>query len=138
MLNSTFDSQSPSKLKLLLNYLYVGVALSLSNPIDFIRIRMQTMQELIHQGRLRQPYSNVVDCCHRVVREEGKRAFWKGNCSNLLKFYPAEVMNWTFKELYQAAYKKIGDQDSKKHEFLANYIGGASAGLTTRALLYPL
>lgn len=75
--------------KPLLNYFYVGVALSLSNPIDFIRFRMQTMQELIYQGRLTRPYRNVVDCCRRVVVEEGKNAFWKGNCSNLLKFYPA-------------------------------------------------
>jgi len=73
----------------LLNYLYVGIALSLSNPIDFIRFRMQTMQELLNQGRLSQPYLNVIDCCRRVVQEEGKTAFWKGNCSNLLKFYPA-------------------------------------------------
>jgi solute carrier family 25 (mitochondrial adenine nucleotide translocator), member 4/5/6/31 len=72
-----------------LSYFYVGLTLSIANPIDFVRFRMQTMPELIKQGRLKRPYSNVLDCFHRVTKEEGKRAFWKGNCSNLLKFYPA-------------------------------------------------
>jgi len=54
--------------KQLLNYGYVGMTLSLSNPIDFIRFRMQTMQELIYQGRLTQPYRNVVDCGYRVIK----------------------------------------------------------------------
>ena len=80
-----------------LNYVYVGLTLSIANPIDFVRFRMQTMQELIKQGRLSRPYSNVVDCFYRVTIQEGKRAFWKGNCSNLLKFYPAEALNWISK-----------------------------------------
>ena len=49
-------------------YLAIGVALSLSCPIDFVRIRMQTMRELIEQGTLSEPYYNIVDCCRRVVR----------------------------------------------------------------------
>jgi solute carrier family 25 (mitochondrial adenine nucleotide translocator), member 4/5/6/31 len=79
------------------SYLSVGATLSLSNPIEFVRIRMQTMQELLKQGRLEKPYQGLSDCCQRVIREEGPRAFWKGNFSSLLKFYPAEALNWTFK-----------------------------------------
>jgi hypothetical protein len=60
--------QHTTKIRPLLNYLYAGIALSLSNPIDFIRFRMQTMQELLYQGRLSQPYRNVIDCYCRVVQ----------------------------------------------------------------------
>lgn len=81
-------SSSYSQYWTIFNYFQVGVALSLANPIDFIRIRMQTMQELILQGTLRHPYQNSLDCCKRVFKEEGKVAFFKGNASNLLKFYP--------------------------------------------------
>jgi len=89
MFHSEVQAAEDAALKPLLNYIYVGIALSASNPIDFIRFRMQTMQELLKQGRLSHPYNSTFDCCHRVVKEEGRRAFWKGNCSNLLKFYPA-------------------------------------------------
>lgn len=126
--------------KSILNYLYVGITLSIANPIDFIRFRMQTMQELIKQGRLKTPYNNVIDCFQRVTLEEGKRAFWKGNCSNLLKFYPAQALSWISKEFFQSTYRTIPTDNEKSTtvNFLINYIGGASAGLTTRALLYPL
>lgn len=114
--------------------------LSIANPIDFVRFRMQTMPELIKQGRLTRPYSNVLDCFHRVTIEEGKRAFWKGNCSNLLKFYPAEGLNWISKEFFQTTYRSIPDisGNSTTWNFLINYVGGASAGLFTRLMLYPL
>lgn len=139
MFGSSID-QHNTIAKPLLNYFYVGLALSLSNPIDFVRFRMQTMQELIHQGRLAKPYSNVVDCFHRVTIEEGKSAFWKGNCSNLLKFYPSEALNWISKEMFQSGIRSTpcGQQSSITKEFLVNYIGGAAAGLFTRTLLYPL
>lgn len=91
------ESNSKYIAKSVLNYVYVGLMLSIANPIDFVRFRMQTMQELIKQGRLNRPYSNVVDCFRRVTVEEGRKAFWKGNCSNLLKFYPAEGLNWISK-----------------------------------------
>lgn len=81
-------SEKYSQLSSLLSYVQVGLALSLANPIDFVRIRMQTMQELVLQGTLRHPYQNSIECCKRVLKEEGKVAFWKGNASNLLKFYP--------------------------------------------------
>lgn len=94
---ANLDELTSSSLPKLLNYFYVGVALSLSNPIDFIRFRMQTMPELLKQGHLIKPYTNVIDCAQRVSKEEGRKAFWKGNTSNLLKFYPAEGLNWTLK-----------------------------------------
>lgn len=55
-------------LKPILNYLLVGLTLSLSNPIDFVRIRMQVMQELIKQGKLGTPYHSTLDCCLRVLK----------------------------------------------------------------------
>lgn len=126
--------------KYALNYFCVTLTLSIANPIDFIRFRMQTMQELINQGRLKTPYNNVLDCFRRVIVEEGKKAFWKGNCSNLLKFYPAEALNWASKEFFQSAYRRLlgHSQQQTSINFGINYASGASAGLFTRTLLYPL
>jgi solute carrier family 25 (mitochondrial adenine nucleotide translocator), member 4/5/6/31 len=138
MKGATFELEHSSYLSSLLGYLSVGATLSLANPIEFVRIRMQTMQELLKQGRLKKPYRNLPDCFERVVKEEGTRAFWKGNCSNLLKFFPAETLNWTMKSFFEHRLKELNETHSPSGEFFNNYFGGALAGLTTRTLLYPL
>jgi hypothetical protein len=69
MRSSPTEASFHSIIKPISNYLLVGVALSISNPIDFVRIRMQVMQELIKQGKLGSPYQNSLDCCLRVLKE---------------------------------------------------------------------
>ena len=44
MTGPIYDATSKTKVASLLNYICVGVALSASNPVDFVRIRMQTMR----------------------------------------------------------------------------------------------
>ena len=47
----------------------VGIAITLSNPFDLVRFRLQTMPELVKQGTLRVSYKGLVDCMKRVRRE---------------------------------------------------------------------
>ncbi len=61
----------------------------LTNPLNLVRFRLQTMPDLIIQNRIDTPYQGVADCVKRIYIQEGKLAFWKGNFSNLLRFYPA-------------------------------------------------
>ena len=45
-----------------------GLVMTLSNPFDFVRIRMQTMSELVEMGRLQKSYEGIVDCARRVTQ----------------------------------------------------------------------
>lgn len=74
-------------LKSLATLAAAGLTMTLSNPFDLVRIRMQTMSELVEMGRLQHSYSGIVDCMRRIIHEEGLTAFWKGNSANLLRFY---------------------------------------------------
>lgn len=43
-----------------------GLAMTISNPFDLIRIRMQTMTELVEVGTLHRSYEGIIDCIRRV------------------------------------------------------------------------
>lgn len=48
-------------------------------------------------GKLQKSYEGILDCARRVTKEEGIRAFWKGNAANLTRFYTSETFNFVFK-----------------------------------------
>lgn len=76
---------------------FAGLAMTLSNPFDLVRIRMQTMPEMIELGLLKKSYTGVYDCINRVLIEEGKAALFKSNGINLFRFYSSETLNFISK-----------------------------------------
>ena len=57
-------------------------------PLDFIKLRYQIMPEMIKSGTLEKPYTGIINSFRRVFNEEGKRAFWKGNLTRIIKYFP--------------------------------------------------
>lgn len=54
-------------------------AASLVTPADVIKTRLQVVAR---SGQT--TYSGVMDAAHKIMREEGFRAFWKGTIGNVL------------------------------------------------------
>ena len=46
------------------------------------------MDEMLKKGTLDKPYKGIGDCTSRIRSEEGIRAFWKGNFTNVLRYFP--------------------------------------------------
>lgn len=46
-----------------------GLAMTASNPFDLVRIRMQTMPEMIDLGYIDKAYKGITDCLSRVCSE---------------------------------------------------------------------
>lgn len=46
-----------------------GFAMTASNPFDLVRIRMQTMPEMIDLGYIDKAYKGITDCFTRVCSE---------------------------------------------------------------------
>ena len=91
-----FDKKN-SYLTASLHLFCAGASMTLANPIELVRIRMQTCSELVQMGSLKKSYSGVFDCLQRVQYEEGLRAFWKGNAAKLIRFYCSETINFCSK-----------------------------------------
>ena len=49
----------------------IGAALAISanNPFSVLRFRLQTMPELLRQGELLTPYTGLLDCAKRILKE---------------------------------------------------------------------
>lgn len=43
---------------------------------------------MLKQGTLEKRYEGIADCFKRVKNEEGVRAYWKGNFTNVLRYFP--------------------------------------------------
>jgi hypothetical protein len=49
-----------------LSALGAAISMSLTNPFNLVRFRMQTMPDLIIQNQLESPYKGLTDCFKRV------------------------------------------------------------------------
>ena len=48
---------------------------------------------MIKQGRLSAPYQSVIDCFARTTREEGVVSLWRGNTTNVIRYFPTRALN---------------------------------------------
>ena len=56
-------------IKTVLSAIGAAVSMSLTNPFNLVRFRMQTMPDLIIQKQLDAPYTGLKDCFRRVYHE---------------------------------------------------------------------
>lgn len=40
----------------------------------------------------------MIDCFVRTVKEEGVLAMWRGNGANIIRYFPTQALNFSFKE----------------------------------------
>jgi solute carrier family 25 (adenine nucleotide translocator) protein 4/5/6/31 len=114
-----------------------GAFITAGYPLDFVRSRMQVMPELIERGLLHKNYTGMLDCLRRVHLEEGLKAFWKGNGSNLVRLLPNESCVFYLKELLQRTFQL--DPQMKASAFvLLNSAIGITAGWIVAIAFYPI
>lgn len=46
------------------------------------------MDEMIKTGKLEKPYTGILNCGTRVATEEGFKSLWKGNFTNVIRYFP--------------------------------------------------
>ena len=73
-----------------------------------------------------------------MIKEEGFRAFWKGNFPNILKCFPTEALNFAFKDTYKNFFETTDEDASFSRKLLGNLLAGGCAGATSLTFIYPL
>ncbi|KAI4324446.1 hypothetical protein MLD38_029937 [Melastoma candidum] len=82
--------------------------------------------------------------CHeasRIVREEGFRAFWKGNFVTIAHRLPYSSVNFYAYERYKSFLQSVIGDDYKRNAGAAlcvQFVGGGLAGITAASATYPL
>jgi len=93
---------------------------------------------MVKQGSLDKRYTGIADCAKRIVGEEGPKALWKGNWTNVLRYFPTQALNFAFKDTFKRMFNKNKDKDGYLIWFAANMASGGLAGSVSLAFVYSL
>jgi len=127
----------------LVNFLAGGVsgavAKTCTAPIERVKLLIQTQDAnpKIISGEVAR-YTGIVDCFSRVASEQGVGAFWRGNFTNVLRYFPTQAFNFAFKDGIKAMFPKA-DKNTEFGKFFAiNMAAGGLAGAGSLCIVYPL
>ena len=115
-----------------------AVSKTLAAPIELIKLRLQNMDAMIKAGTLETPYAGIGDCASRIVKEEGFKALWKGNGTNVLRYFPTQALNFSFKDYFKRLFNKNKERDGYWVWFAGNLASGGAAGSASLAFVYSL
>ncbi|KZS96043.1 mitochondrial carrier [Sistotremastrum niveocremeum HHB9708] len=123
------------------DFMMGGTAAAISKtaaaPIERVKILIQNQGAMLASGRLSHPYGGIIECFQRTYTEEGLKAFWRGNGTNVLRYFPTQALNFAFKDYFKKMfnYKK---KDGFGLYVAGNVASGAAAGATGSLFVYSL
>lgn len=126
----------------LTNFLMGGVSAAVSKtiaaPIELVKLRIQNADEMIKSGKLDRPYKGIGDCAKRIVQEESFAALWKGNFTNVLRYFPTQALNFAFKDKFKQMFGYDKKRDGYGKWFMGNLASGGAAGASSLLFVYSL
>jgi solute carrier family 25 (adenine nucleotide translocator) protein 4/5/6/31 len=127
----------------LINFLAGGVsgavAKTCTAPIERVKLLIQTQDAnpKIISGEVKR-YTGIVDCFSRVSSEQGIKAFWRGNLTNIIRYFPTQAFNFAFKDSIKAMFPKADKRTEFGKFFMINMFSGGMAGAGSLMIVYPL
>ncbi|XP_068259650.1 ADP/ATP translocase 2-like [Nyctibius grandis] len=124
------------------DFLAGGVAAAISKtadaPIERVKLLLQ-VQHASKQITADKQYKGIMDCVVRIPREQGVLSFWRGNLANVIRYFPTQAFNFTFKDKYKQIF--LGGVEKRTQfwrYFAGNLASGGAAGATFLCFVYPL
>lgn len=116
-----------------------AVAKTATAPIERVKLIIQTQDSnpLIRSGEVKR-YSGIADCFKRVSSEQGIAAFWRGNFTNVLRYFPTQAFNFAFKDVIKHAFPSYDKKTDFGKFFMVNMASGGLAGAGSLCIVYPL
>lgn len=132
-----------STTEFLINFLAGGVsgavAKTATAPIERVKLLIQTQDAnpKIISGEVKR-YNGIVDCFVRVSSEQGFKAFWRGNLTNIIRYFPTQAFNFAFKDTIKAMFPRADKNTEFLKFFAINMASGGLAGAGSLLIVYPL
>lgn len=116
-----------------------AVAKTATAPIERVKLIIQTQDAnpKIKSGEVPR-YTGIVNCFSRVYSEQGFKAFWRGNFTNVIRYFPTQAFNFAFKDTIKALFPKYSSKTDFGMFFLVNMASGGLAGAGSLCIVYPL
>jgi len=127
----------------LINFLAGGtsgaIAKTCTAPIERVKLLIQTQDAnpKIISGEVAR-YTGIVNCFTRVASEQGVKAFWRGNLTNIIRYFPTQAFNFAFKDSIKALFPKADKKTEFAKFFAINMASGGLAGAGSLMIVYPL
>lgn len=115
-----------------------GIAKTAAAPIERIKLLVQNQGEMLKQGTLDRPYKGIVDCFSYTARNEGILSLWRGNLSNVIRYFPTQALNFAFKDKFKRMFNYKKERDGYMKWFMGNMASGGLAGATSLCFVYSL
>jgi solute carrier family 25 (adenine nucleotide translocator) protein 4/5/6/31 len=126
----------------LIDFLMGGVSAAVSktiaSPIEVIKLRLQNVEAMLKAGTIDRPYAGMGDCLKRIIAEEGVGACWKGNGTNVIRYFPTQALNFSLKDYFKRLFGRSKEKDGYAIWFLGNLASGGAAGSVSLFFVYSL
>jgi solute carrier family 25 (adenine nucleotide translocator) protein 4/5/6/31 len=115
-------------------------AKTLTAPIERVKLLIQTQDAnpKIRSGEVPR-YTGIGNCFTRVYSEHGMAAFWRGNFTNCIRYFPTQAFNLSFKDSIKKLFpKKYNPKTEFGMFFATNMASGGLAAAGSLCIVYPL
>eukprot|EP01094_Clydonella_sp_ATCC50884_P028013 TRINITY_DN8284_c0_g1_i2.p1 TRINITY_DN8284_c0_g1~~TRINITY_DN8284_c0_g1_i2.p1 ORF type:complete len:366 (+),score=84.61 TRINITY_DN8284_c0_g1_i2:256-1353(+) len=112
-----------------------SISRTLTSPLDVVKTLFQLQTQPIGHGT-RGRYSGYLPAFGSIAREEGVRAFWKGNYTAIVRLFPYSGIKFlVFENVNCYGKNKTG---GAKPSLWWRFVAGACAGTVAVAVTHPL
>lgn len=123
------------------DFLVGGVAAAVSKtivaPIERVKLLLQ-VQDASQSIEAAYRYKGMGDCFQRVYKEQGPLSFWRGNWTNVIRYFPTQALNFACKDFYKKTLNPFNQKSDPVKFFIGNMLSGGAAGSTSLCFVYPL
>jgi len=116
-----------------------AVSKTVMSPVERVKILMQTMDSnpRVVSGEIK-PYSGIGDCFRRVSKEQGIKAFWRGNLVNCLRYAPQQGSALALNDFFKALFPRKDKNTEFGMYLFNNLMSGGMGGAAAMVICYPL
>lgn len=127
----------------IVDFLAGGVSGAISKtataPIERVKLVIQTQDAnpKIISGEVPR-YTGMGDAFKRIASEQGVGAFWRGNATNIIRYFPTQAFNLAFKDNIKKTFPKYNQNTDFWKFFGTQLASGGAAGAASLTIVYPL
>ncbi|KAL7749750.1 ADP/ATP carrier protein [Sorochytrium milnesiophthora] len=114
-----------------------GVSKTIVAPIERVKLLLQ-LQAVSTQIPKDQQYKGIIDAFRRIPAEQGMAAFWRGNWTNVIRYFPTQALNFAFKDRFKQIFVRHDPKTDFWKFFAGNLASGGAAGAASSLFVYPL
>jgi solute carrier family 25 (adenine nucleotide translocator) protein 4/5/6/31 len=107
-----------------------SVSKTINAPLERCKLLLQTQPGM---------YKGIWDCLVQMPKQEGVMSYWKGNATNVMRYFPTQALNFAINDSVNDLLFPLGKRNyGYWAQFGRGLIAGGAAGAASLAFVYSL